>query len=113
MLRLDACLCADGFFYDSEWERCWEGWCCGANSLIICVIGLRTGNWASFRLTCLVLCSMSSPANLAQGRDLLTIAPGHMPVSNKYGPGVGPVGRIEERTLAPGAKAQLLPEPDY
>ena len=42
-------------------RRCWEGWVlAAANSLIICVIGLRTAQLGSFRQICFVLCSTRS-----------------------------------------------------
>jgi len=54
-------------------RRCWEGWVlAAANSLIICVIALRTAQlgFIPANLFCIVLYA-ANPPNLAQGRGLL------------------------------------------
>ena len=58
VLRLDCLSCVLTFFSTIlVGRRCWEGWVLAANSLIICVIGLRTAQLAFIpaNLFCIVL----------------------------------------------------------
>jgi hypothetical protein len=58
-------------------RRCWEGWVlAAANSLIICVIGLRTAQLGFIPANLFLYCALClQPPDLAQGRDPLTSVP--------------------------------------
>ena len=59
MLRLDYLSCILTIFSTIlVGRRCWEGWVlAGINSVVVCVIGARTGQWGFVpaNLFCLVL----------------------------------------------------------